>query len=483
MKKIEFKNFQLKNFSLNKKNVLSFIGLFLILTSVFIAGVNVINKKYYAFDGAEGFGAYTEGGRHGLVYHVTTLEDINKEGSLRYALEQPNDRVIIFDISGIINLKEPIIINNGNLTVAGQTAPGDGICIKGNGIIIKDAKNIILRYIRIRPGKNNKETPALSLTNVKNIIIDHCSISWATGGNIILNHVDNATIQWNFINETLGKFAISFSGKNRNISIHHNLFANNHETNINFNPEYENKSIDIRNNVFFNWDINTITNPGRGDFNIVKNYFKYSSNTEKNNKNQIVSTLYSPKVKNIIFAKDNEIYLNPIISKNNIAGIYPNIEFLQKAKNKYVTNTEFYHAAISTHSGARTFQKVLDFGGASLRRDYSDLKVLKDMTNSSFSNKDLYVNFGIYPAYQTELTFADLDNDGIRDDWELKNKLNPFNPLDAFDKNKRRKNCTNREVYLDSFVKDINKKGLQNTILCLDTLKIKINKTISMFKR
>ncbi|MBR1753323.1 hypothetical protein IJ732_00660 [bacterium] len=482
IKNFDFRNIKIKKIEWNRKNIMSLIGILLMLASALIIATSFFSKKYFAFDGAEGFGAYTEGGRHGIAYHVTSLEDSNTEGTLRYAIEQQGARTIIFDVSGIIDLKSPLVINEGSITIAGQTAPGDGICLRGNGIVI-NSNNVIIRFIRIRPGNTSPEVPALEINDAKNIIVDHCSISWAKGGNIKLKHVENSTFQWNFINETLGDFAVDFTGKNKNISIHHNLFANNHETNINFNPGYVNKKIDIRNNVFFNWDVNTISNPGIGEYNIVNNYYKFSSNTEKNNKNQIITTLYSPIVSDIIYANGNEIYLAPIISSNNIAGIYPNVEFLQTSKNSYITKKEFYHASISTHSGVKIQKMVLDYAGASLKRDYPDLKILKDMTNSSFLKLDLFVNFGIYPEYNSDYTYADIDNDGMRDDWELKHNLNPLDPLDAYEKDKHNRNFTNRDIYLDSFVSDITKKQLENTTFCQDTVRVQLNKFLSKIKR
>jgi hypothetical protein len=466
---------------MKKKKILLITGICLLVYSIFSIGTIFFNKKFYSFDGAEGFGAFTDGGRYGTVYHVTSLEDTNIEGTLRYAIEQPTSRLIVFDISGIIDLKKPLVINDGNITIAGQTAPGDGICLKGNGLEI-NANNVIIRYLRIRPGKTSQKIHALAINNAKNIIIDHCSISWATGGNILLNKVKDITIQWCFINETMGEYAINFVEKNKNVSIHHNLFGNNHLSNISFNPGFVSQKIDIRNNVFFNWDTYNITNPGMGDFNIIKNYYKFGSNTEKNNKNMLVNTYFSPKHIKMIYINGNEIYINPILSNNNLAGIYPNDEFLKNAKNSYAVLKEYYHEPISTHSGTKTKQKVLDFAGASLRRDYTDTNIVKNIDASSFLKRDLYKNFGVYPVYNTEYIFVDMDNDGIRDDWEIENKLNPFSISDAMDKHTFNHMYTNRDIYLDSFVKSITKQQHKSIILNIDSLKIKFYKIVSFIK-
>ena len=145
--------------------IIGLIALFLIITISVFAYLFMSNTSY-AFEGAYGAGAYTRGGRAGKVYHVTTLEDNYKPGSLRYALTQKGARTIVFDVAGIIDLKSPIIVKNGNVTVAGQTAPGDGICIKGDSVIFQ-CNQIILRYLRFRFGTKDKKA-SLVIKNQNN---------------------------------------------------------------------------------------------------------------------------------------------------------------------------------------------------------------------------------------------------------------------------------------------------------------------------
>ena len=479
--KIDFNKIEFKKIEWTRKKILLAVGAVLISISALIFVLGLFDKRYYAFDGAEGFGAFSEGGKHGVAYHVTTLEDNSEPGSLRYALEQPGFRMVVFDISGIINLKTPIIINEGNVTIAGQTAPGDGICIKNNGIII-NANNVIVRYLRIRPGKNSSTIPALTISNAQNVIVDHCSISWAPAGNVLLNKVKNITIQWSYITETMGEFGMGFAENNRNVSVHHNVFANNHNTSIEFDPEKTNSNIDIRNNIFFNWDESNILNPGRGSYNIVNNYFKFGPNTADNNHNQIVYTLCSPSKITMLYLTGNEIFLNPIISRNNVAGIYPNIDFLYTAKNEYQTKKEYSHGAVSMQPALRAKDIVLEYAGASLRKDYIDNKIIKDFNEKTSKSKDMYVDFGVYPPYNSDYTFTDLDLDGIRDDWELKNDLNPYSRFDALDKNNRKKMYNNRDVYLDSIVKDVRKHQYELLMVTMDSLKIKLFNFISNIK-
>lgn len=159
-----------------------------------------------AFPGAEGFGRYTTGGRGGSVFHVTTLEDGIGEGTLRYAINQKGPRSIVFDVAGTIHLNADLKIQEGNLTIAGQTAPGQGICIADYPVVIA-SDNIILRYLRFRVGteslKSGEEPDGLGGIENKNVIVDHCSISWSIDECCSVYGGENLTVQWCIISESL----------------------------------------------------------------------------------------------------------------------------------------------------------------------------------------------------------------------------------------------------------------------------------------
>lgn len=271
---------------------LSFLKLFLV--STLLTGNLYANEKggVLAFPTAEGYGKYTIGGRGGKVYEVTNLND-SGEGSLRAAIEAKGPRTVVFRVSGTIDLKSALNIRNPYITIAGQTAPGDGICIKRYPLNIS-ADEVIIRYIRIRLGdESTRSDDAISARYRKNIILDHISASWSIDETMSIYHCENVTIQWCMITESLSqsnhtKGSHGFGGiwGSNYSTYHHNLLAHHSSR----NPRWASGGgfNDYRNNVLYNWGYNSsyggekhqVGNPKFSDItvNFVNNYYNTSVN-------------------------------------------------------------------------------------------------------------------------------------------------------------------------------------------------------------
>ncbi|MBN2774217.1 MAG: pectate lyase [Prolixibacteraceae bacterium] len=454
---------------------------YLLLPLLFISTLTVLGQVP-AFPGAEGGGMFTTGGRGGKVIYVENLNDKGK-GSLRKAIEAEGPRIIIFSVSGNIELEKPIYIKNGDVTIAGQTAPGDGICLKNYGIRI-EADNVIIRYIRVRPGDlAQEENDAISGTRHKNIIIDHCSFSWSNDEVASFYNNENFTLQWCLISESFyhsvhhkGNHGYGGIWGGLNASFHHNLLSDHTSRNprlcgsrYTHNPETE-KS-DVRNNVIYNWGFNNIYGGEEGCYNIVNNYFKPGPATEKKVRNRILDLtqmFFTPSINpdtmgaGWFYLEGNVMEGNPEIQQNNWGAGVQGKGVNEKAKKYSKLQDPVETTGIKTDDAVSAYQKVLKSAGASFVRDAVDTRIIYEVSTGiekfgkTFDGGgkgiiDSQKDVGNWPELNSAKAPIDTDSDGMPDLWEKQNNLNPD---DSSDNNKYTidKNYTNIEVYINSLI-------------------------------
>lgn len=449
-----------------------------------------------AFPGAEGGGMYVTGGRGGKVYHVTKLTDDGSEGTLRYGIEKESrPLVIVFDVAGVIPLAKALKIQNGNLTIAGQTAPGDGICLKNYNFRIA-ASNVILRFMRFRMGDEAKtEDDALNLytgdNNIQDVIIDHCSLSWSTDECGSFYGMTNFSLQWCILSESLrnsihekGKHGYGGIWGGANATYHHNLLAHHDSRNPRIDHDYVSTlkgPVSLINNVIYNWGDNSCyggeSKPGSDfkKYNIVNNYYKPGPATASGkvrfldpttNCKNCDSAHPDQVVPGHFYMSGNTMDGNDGYTADNWSGKATTASAGLIATIKADTFFRYEkESALSLHHAQDAFDKVVGFAGASLKRDAADERVTRETKDGIFtfngsngSGKgfiDTQSDVGGWPSY-TGTQVTDTDGDGIpdtiEDAWGLNKNIAADGAAVTLDKNGR---YTNLEMYLHFLVKDV----------------------------
>lgn len=484
-----------------------------------------------AFPGAEGHGRYgTSGGRGGFVYHVTNLtDDQSTKGSLRWCLAQPGPRTIVFDVSGYIDLTKQLNIP-ANTTIAGQTAPGDGITLRYYTLYL-NGDNTIVRFIRVRRGQEKDVNDGADASWGRHHhynIFDHCSFSWSIDETASFYDNQNFTMQWCTVGEGLNnaghdKGAHGYGGiwGGKEASFHHNLII--HENNrapringarywwtgYNFaDNRYDNpvdaERVDFRNCVIYNTGAGNgaYGGPGGGSINIVNNYYKAGPAT-KNKKRVFEISAHkvsdSNKIPSGFFSR---FYINGnyVTAAESKAANYDwkGVDIDAGAK-KIVdgqfmivdTMYHFYKAGdyvpfdlgeptttgdVTTHSAENAYTQVLNYVGASLVRDGVDARYIEETQTGTATYKgsitnrpgiiDVVADVNGYPDLESASRPEgyDTDQDGMPDEWEIANGLNPNDPSDAqtYTIDTEKGWYTNLEVYLNSIVENIIKSENQN---------------------
>jgi hypothetical protein len=455
-----------------------------------------------AFPGAEGGGKFSHGGRGGKVYVVTNLND-DGPGSFRWACEQGGARIVVFNVAGIIRLKTPVIIRAPYITIAGQSAPGDGVCIANESVWI-NTHDVIIRYMRFRRGVTNvgRRDDAIGGNPVGNIMIDHVSASWGGDENMSMyRHMYNdstgkteeklgtvnITIQNSIFSESLDTWNHAFGSTlgGENCSFMRNLWANN----TGRNPSIGwNGIFNFVNNVVFNWVHRSVDGGDyQASFNIINNYFKPGPATPRNNtvghrilKPESGRSKLKYKVYGRAYVNGNVMEGYDAITKDNWNGgvQVEDEENTGKYTDYMKVNKPLPMPAVTILPAQEAYQYVLNNAGATLpKRDPVDSRIIEQaktgkikymenvkLPETQFQHRRLPIDsykqgiitdisqVGGYPEYKGT-PYKDTDNDGMPDEWETKNGLNPSSAADAtLDKNKN--GYTNIEEYLNSIASD-----------------------------
>lgn len=438
-----------------------------------------------AFPGAEGYGAITRGGRGGKVILVKNLND-SGPGSLREAIDTKGPRIVVFTVSGTITLESKLRISHPYITIAGQTAPGDGICLRRYPLLI-NTNEVIVRYIRVRLGdETDDDSDSISSDRRKNIILDHVSASWSIDETVSIYYCENVTIQWCLISESLRfaghvKGAHGFGGiwgSNRS-TYHHNLMAHHSSRNPRFASGCGYN--DFRNNVIYNWGYNSVyggekehTGDERFNFtvvNMVANYFKPGPSTRPG---EVTYRIVNPSSSgsNEGFGKwyveDNFVYNKPVVTANNWdGGVQP------EGGSSHITRLKldkpFDAVPINQQTAEEAYLAVLERVGASLpKRDTVDARIIDETRNGYATYEggtyegrwsvpdatkkcgiiDSQKDVGGWPKLKSLPAPPDSDSDGMPDEWEKQYGLDHNDASDTYN-DKDQDGYTNIEEYLN----------------------------------
>lgn len=507
-----------------KGNLLSSL---LFASCMLVPGI-AMSQQREAFPGAEGYGRYTTGGRGGAVYHVTNLND-SGEGSFRWACEQKGPRTIVFDVDGTIHLKSELKLRNGNVTIAGQTAPGDGVCIAEYPFTIS-ADNVIIRFMRFRPGnKNITEEMAnsgacdgwdgLGAIDQKDIIVDHCSVSWSIDECLSFVGCSRTTVQWCIVSQSLvkghSKLSHGYGGNwgGRKASYHHNLLAHHTSRAPRLGPRPTTQlkeQMDMRNNVIYNYSgegcyggegmkvniVNNVYIPGPGNkywSGSNSNKFKRLAAVGVRNNNYVATyPAYAPALHLVgkYYVDGNYHYSDQNVTKDNWTdGVYSQITWSDwddlantaakqaEMKKEIKAETPIEYVYTTTHGTTEAYTNVINYAGASLSRDELDKTIAseartktsrtaspastgsgldKGLINTQTDVKGLTGGDG-WPKLNAGTAKTDTDGDGIPDEWEKANGLNPNDPTDGA--KITADGYSNLEHYINSLVQEIVDNG------------------------
>ena len=381
------------------------------MLALLLCGMPAAQAQVLAFPGAEGYGAYATGGRGCEIVHVTNL-NASGAGSLADAVGKSN-RFVVFDVGGVIDITGKSITIASNVTIAGQTAPGEGITIYGGRVIASKAKNVIMRYVRMRGGKSvNSSKCTLTLDNCENFIMDHCSVSWGPWDNVHITDANNVTWQYCINAEGIEpqRFG-SITDGTRNWTIHHCLWADNKSR----NPKMK-CYVQYYNNVVYNYAMGIIGGHSAADNyqDVINNYFIAGPEGSAKYFDDWTETDHLYSAGNYFDGNRDGALNGTLITDHH------------KATPMAKPNFNTTHP-MNVESAEQAFYAIVDHVGASRVRDTHDQRIIEQLTSlgtkgSFIANED---NVGGIGQLGNGPKPIDTDNDGMPDEWEKANGLNP----------------------------------------------------------
>lgn len=397
-----------------------------------------------AFPGAEGAGRFALGGRGGRVIRVTHLGDVGP-GSLRAAVETEGPRTVIFDIGGVIQLASPLTIRRGRITIAGQTAPGGGITLRDHPLVVA-ADDVVVRHIRSRLGdESGVEADAVSITRGRRIILDHISASWSVDETLSVGSrydppergIYDVTVQWSLIAESLnasghakgdhGYGSLVRGGYGARMTFHHNLWAA-HRARMprpgNYNPpsvDPEGPRFEFRSNVFYDWS---------------GGHAGYNADTESLSTYAFIGNAYIPgpdTTGRSAFEESNPL-ARAWFEGNAMDGAVPAdpwslVKDSDRPDYRLAARPDWADAAGETATEAEA--RVLAHVGAGRVRDAVDTRIIEGVRARTGRIIDSQTQVGGWPALEAGSPWIDSDGDGMPDDWERTQGLDPAVPADG----------------------------------------------------
>ncbi len=390
--------------------------------SIFLLSSLSSYSQQPAFPGAEGYGKFTSGGRGGTIYEVTNLNN-SGPGSLREGVSQAN-RTIVFRVSGNIELESQLVVM-GNITIAGQTAPGEGICVRDYPTKI-GGDNVIVRYIRFRLGdRYGLKSDAIDINDRTNVILDHCTMSWGVDECFSAYGNQNVSIQWCLIGEGLTLTGHSMGGLwGGYTTYHHNLLHANNTRNPKFAYTYDEDITDYRNNVIYNWGYNSAYTSPTGRVNLVNNYYKAGPASGAGVLRRIVQAEPTKRM----YITGNYVAGYPAITADNWNG---GVDPLNGGLPIRYDEPFLIPNVLPTQTAEEAYLEVVQHAGASFpKRDDADNRAIKNLLDSTGIIITRQSELGGFPNLFSALAPVDSDHDGMPDDYETGLGLNPNDDSD-----------------------------------------------------